>query len=111
MFLKNTLLDLFEDVPLAIRRNIWFQIDGASPHFAQIVRNLVNESFFEPLDWQGTECAYSLATSIWGAFWGAMKVFVYMVPIENETHLGEIILQGTNKFSLKPKFFRMFGFR
>ncbi|KZC08660.1 hypothetical protein WN55_11277 [Dufourea novaeangliae] len=43
--LKNHLPALLEHVPLHIRREMWFQQDGASPHFAIITRQFLNEKF------------------------------------------------------------------
>ena len=31
-------LEVLEDVPLHVRRNMWFQHDGAPPHFTRAVR-------------------------------------------------------------------------
>ncbi|XP_076659903.1 uncharacterized protein LOC143363191 [Halictus rubicundus] len=44
-FLKNHLPALLEDVPLHVRREMWFQQDGAPPHFAIITRQFLNEKF------------------------------------------------------------------
>ena len=45
VFLEEVLGDLLEDVPLDIRRGLWFQHDGAPPHFALDVRNHLNRRF------------------------------------------------------------------
>ena len=37
-FISNTLPDLLEDVPLLIRRSMWFMHDGAPAHFTHIFR-------------------------------------------------------------------------
>jgi hypothetical protein len=34
MFLEETLPELLEEIPLAFRRNIWFQDDGTAGHLA-----------------------------------------------------------------------------
>jgi hypothetical protein len=38
-FLQNDFQVLLEDLPLAILRQMWLQMDGASPHFGRIVRD------------------------------------------------------------------------
>ncbi|EFN65845.1 hypothetical protein EAG_02386, partial [Camponotus floridanus] len=47
--LQNHLPALLEDVPLHIRKEMWFQQDGAPPHFAiitiAIIRQFLNEKF------------------------------------------------------------------
>ncbi|KAJ8955745.1 hypothetical protein NQ318_008617 [Aromia moschata] len=44
-FLQNTLPDLFDDLPLNLRNQMYFMHDGAPPHFARIVREYLNEQF------------------------------------------------------------------
>lgn len=44
-FLQNTLPELIDDVPLAVRRNMWFQHDGAPPHFSIDVRAHLTATF------------------------------------------------------------------
>lgn len=111
-FLRNMLPDLLDDLPLVIRRNIWFQMDGAPPHFARTVTDYINEVF--PNRWIGRG---HNAPVLWPprspdlnpldfALWGVMKDFVYMVPIENEQHLRERIVEAGEQFRLKPNIFR-----
>ena len=45
MFLREVLPELLEDVPLGIRRRMWFQHDGAPPHFYRNARKFVNNDF------------------------------------------------------------------
>ncbi|KAJ8958843.1 hypothetical protein NQ318_019606 [Aromia moschata] len=40
---QNTLPDLFDDLPLNLRNQMYFMHDGAQPHFARIVREYLNE--------------------------------------------------------------------
>jgi hypothetical protein len=44
-FLRNKLPGLLEDIPLMIRIQMYFQHDGAPPHYTQHVREYLNESF------------------------------------------------------------------
>lgn len=44
-FLTNTLPDLLDDIPLAVRTRMWFMHDGAPAHFSRVVRNLLNTSY------------------------------------------------------------------
>jgi len=44
VFLRNDLPDLLEDIPLMIRSQIYFQHDGAPPHYTLHVRDYLNES-------------------------------------------------------------------
>ena len=44
-FLQEELSRLLEDVPLNKRGHIYFQHDGAPPHFSREVRNFLNYRF------------------------------------------------------------------
>ena len=44
-FLENDLPILLEDVALNVRRNMWYQQDGAGPHFANIVKDFLNNFY------------------------------------------------------------------
>jgi Mga helix-turn-helix domain len=44
-FLRNTLNGLMEDVPLNIRQFMWYQHDGAAPHYARNVREFMNNQW------------------------------------------------------------------
>ena len=50
-FLRNELPGLLEDIPLMIRSHMYFQHDGAPPHYTICVRELLNELF--PNRWLG----------------------------------------------------------
>jgi hypothetical protein len=50
-FLENELDDLLENVPLNQIANMWFQQDGAPPHFALVARAVVDEKY--PNRWIG----------------------------------------------------------
>jgi hypothetical protein len=50
-FLQNDFQVLLEDLPLAILRQMWLQMDGAPPHFGRIVRDWCDETY--PNRWIG----------------------------------------------------------
>lgn len=45
VFLEDVLPDLLEDVPLGVRRDMWFQHDGAPAHFGQQVRDYLTTTY------------------------------------------------------------------
>ena len=45
VFLRNVLPGLLEDIPLKLRSQMYFQHDGAPPHYNLHVRDYLNESF------------------------------------------------------------------
>ena len=51
VFLRNELTGLLEDIPLIIRSQMYFQHDGAPPHYTRHVREYLKESF--PNRWLG----------------------------------------------------------
>src|SRR3978361_1541483 len=44
-FLQNQLQNFLDDVPLEIIRRLWFQQDGAPPHYAAIVRDFLDQDY------------------------------------------------------------------
>ncbi|KYN12438.1 hypothetical protein ALC57_15405, partial [Trachymyrmex cornetzi] len=50
-FLENNLPAYLENVPLAVRLNLWYQQDGAPAHYARIIRMFLNQRF--PNRWIG----------------------------------------------------------
>lgn len=116
LFLQNTLPDLLDDLPLQVTHNIWFQLDGAPPHFARNVRNYLHQIF--PNRWigRGRDAPVQWPprspdlTPLDYSVWGCMKDFVYMVPILSENHLRERILQAGEQFRLKPNIFQSLRF-
>lgn len=58
-FLRESLPDFLEEVPLLERKKVIFQQDGAGPHNARIVTNFLNEQFpgrqmgrYGPIRWR-----------------------------------------------------------
>jgi hypothetical protein len=56
-FLQEELPRLLEDVPLNKRGRMYFQHDGAPPHFSHEGRNLLN--YFFPGRWIGRGCPHN----------------------------------------------------
>lgn len=50
-FLQNELPILLENLPLNVRQTMWFQHDGAPPHYSRAVRRHLNTEF--PNKWIG----------------------------------------------------------
>jgi hypothetical protein len=54
IFLRNSLPELLEELPLAVRVEMWFMHDGAPSHFSRNVRNFLNVTY--PQRWIGRGC-------------------------------------------------------
>lgn len=46
-FLRESLEELLDDIPLNLRQEMWFQQDGAPPHFSRIARDELDNQFGE----------------------------------------------------------------
>lgn len=90
-FLQFTLPQLLENVPNNVRRTLWFQQDGAAPHFSLAARAILDERY--PNRWigRGGPVAWPPRspdlTPMDFFLWGHMKTLVYETPVESEEEL------------------------
>jgi len=88
-FLLEELPVLLEDLPLELRHNMWFQQDGAPPHFALQAQNSAVELFHDRTIGRGR-----LLTRPWPprcpdltvmdfSFWGIVKDDVYATACDD----------------------------
>lgn len=101
-FLRNVLPNLLEEVPLNIRRNLWFMHDGCPAHFSLIVREFLDNTYGDhwigrggPIAWPANSpdlnpCDFCI--------WGYLKSLVYSVPIENRAQLWMRIQNACDEF-------------
>ena len=100
VFLRNELPGLLEDIPLMIRSQMYFQHDGAPPHYTRHVRDYLNESF--PNRWLGRGGPVAWPprspdlTPLDIYIWGHMKTLVYEVRSIHEQHCATVFLQRQN---------------
>lgn len=90
-FLRDVLPGLLDDVPLGLRRNMWFQHDGAPAHNARNARQHLTETFGNrwigrngPIAWPARSPDL---TPLDFFLWGHMKTLVYDTPVESEMDL------------------------
>lgn len=108
-FLENELPLLLEDVPIIIRRRMWFMHDGAPPHFSVIVREFLNNVF--PDHWIGRGSPHPWPPRSPGhnpldfCVWGYLKSLVYTTPILNVQDLQNRIIEGCNVIRNNPGIF------
>lgn len=102
-FLQNHLPLLLEHVPLQIRRNLWFQLDGAPCHNAAIVQNYLNEFYHGR--WLGTHGPLKFPprspdlTPLDFFLWGTLKNIVYKTKSNNLDNLKQNIIDACNGIS------------
>lgn len=99
--LENEFMDLFEELPLLRRRQLWFQMDGCPAHNAAVVREWMNQHFEG--QWIGRYGHKSWParspdlTPLDFHVWGTIKDFVYATPVENIDDLIGKIHQACNR--------------
>ena len=94
-FLQNTFPLLIEEIPLAIRREMWFQHDGAPAHFSLQVRAHLNRVYREKWLGRGEAVAWPAKspdlTPLDFFLWGHVKSVVYINPVNIRQELIERI--------------------
>lgn len=94
-FLTDQLPILLEDVPLALRRSLWFQHDGCPAHYGREVTAHLNRTY--PHRWigRGGEILWPPRSPDLNPldfyYWGCLKDKVYATPIRDEAELRERI--------------------
>lgn len=108
-FLNNDLVDLLGDLPLQLRRNMWFMQDGAPPHFSLAVRDHLNETFPHRWTGRGSEFQWPPRSPDFNPLdfyvWGYMKSMVYAEPINTRDELWNRIQDAANSIRNNPATF------
>ena len=110
VFLQEVLPQLLENVPLNIRRLMWYQHDGAPAHYYRGARQVLDETF--PNRWIGRG-----SPVVWPArspdmtpldffLWGAMKNLVYETPVDSEIELVGRIVAAAEEIAEIPDVFQ-----
>ncbi|CAK9796229.1 hypothetical protein ANTPLA_LOCUS701 [Anthophora plagiata] len=78
-------------MPIVQRQNLWFQQDGAPPHYAIAVRNWLNINFENKWIGRGGPIAWSSRSPNLSPcdffLWGYLKQIVFQTPVENVNDL------------------------
>jgi hypothetical protein len=87
-FPLQDLLKLLEDVPLAVRAQIWYMHDGALAHFSRAVRGVLNNTYHDRWIDRGGPTAWSPPSPDLNPvdfyLWGHLNTLVYAAPVDNE---------------------------
>ena len=106
IFVRNELPGLFEDIPLMIRSQMYFQHDGAPPHYTLHVRDYLNESF--PNRWLGRGGPIPWPprspdlTPLDYYLWGHMKILVYETKVDSRAALRDRIFAAAEHIRNHP---------
>ena len=106
VFLRNEFPGLLEDIPLVVRSQMYFQHDGAPPHYSRIVREYLHASF--PNRWIGR-----LGPVAWPPrspdltpldyyIWGHMKTLVYETKVDCRAELRARIFAAAEQIRNHP---------
>jgi len=105
-FLRNELSGLLENIPLMIRSQMYFQHDGAPPHYTRHVREYLNECF--PNRWFGRGGSVAWPprspdlTPLDYYLWGHMKTLVYETKVESRAALRDRIFAAAEHIRNHP---------
>lgn len=106
-FLREDLNILLEDIDLETRRSMWYQHDGAPPHYGRIVRDYLNQAF--PDRWIGRASDTILwpprspdLTPLDFYLWGTLKNMVYANPINSREELIQKITEAAQYLKNRP---------
>ncbi|CAK9820332.1 hypothetical protein ANTPLA_LOCUS10558 [Anthophora plagiata] len=90
-FLEHVLPNLLEEIPLEIRKNMYFQHDGAPAHYAANVRAYLDETFRDrwigrggPVSWPPRSPDMNPLDYF---FWGHLKTTVYRDPLRTREEM------------------------
>lgn len=107
LFLRNELPGLLEDVPLAVRHDMYFQHDGHPAHFSLRVRNFLNEHFFNRWIGRGGPQAWPPRspdlTPLDYYLWGDMKRMVYATEVDTREQLRNRIIAASELIKNSPR--------
>jgi len=103
--MQNNLVDFLEDVPIATRQNMWFQLDGCPAHFGLNVRQYLDSNFPQwigrggPVAWPPRSPDL---TPLDFFLWGAMKAKVYASIVNSREELLQRIQAVANEIRTTP---------
>src|SRR5215469_7471821 len=106
VFLRNELPGLLEDIPLMIRSQMYFQHDGAPPHYTRHVRDYLNGSF--PNRWlgRGGPVAWPPRSPelmpLDYYLWGHMKTLAYETKVDSRAGLRDRIFTAAEHIRNHP---------
>ena len=102
-FLQDELPALLENVPLQTQRQMYYQHDGAPPHFSQVVRQYLNNEF--PNQWIGLGYAQNWPprspnlNPLDYHVWGYVKAMVYAHKLNTREELLQRILSAARSIN------------
>lgn len=110
-FLEEVLPNFLDDVPLDIRRKMWFMHDGAPPHFSRAVHNFLNATYPRWIGRGGPKAWPPRSPDLNPLdffLWGYMKSLVYSDgEIENVEDLRQRIINAAQRIRLEAPFQRV----
>ena len=107
-FLMNELPGLLEDISLMIRSQMYFQHDGAPPHYTRQVKQYLNESFLNCWLGRGGPVAWPVRspdlTPLDYNLWCHMKTLVYETKVDSQAALRHRIFAAAEQTRNHPNY-------
>lgn len=96
--LRHVVEEMLEDIPLALHRNLYYQQDGAPPHYGRQVREYLTERFGDHWIGRGGPVAWPPRspdlTPLDFYLWGDVKRLVYTEEVTSVTELRARIISA-----------------
>lgn len=100
-FLEMEHHNMWDQIPIILRQNAWFQLDGCPAHFGRIVRNWLDNNFPErwigrggPVPWPPRSPDLTVLDFF---VWGFLKEKVYATPVNTQDELINRIRNACNE--------------
>jgi len=113
-FLQDELPAHLENVPVQTRRQMYYQHDGAPPHFSPVVRQYLNHKF--PNRWIGRGGTHNWPpwspdlNQLYYQVWGYMKAMVYADKVNTQVELLQRILSAARSINNAAVFHKVTSF-
>lgn len=97
-FLAGDIEDELDNLPLNLLRNLWFQLDGAPPHYSADVRDWLNHNFPDRWIERGGPVAWPPRSPDLNPLdfflWGFLKERAYANPLNTQAELEQRIVDA-----------------
>jgi len=97
VFLEEKLPEMLEEIPLSVKRNMWFQYNMAAAHFARQVQEHLTTTYNDHWIGQGRQMAWPPRSPdlipMDFFLWGHSTALISTSPVDSEATLLPILLR------------------
>jgi hypothetical protein len=106
VFLEEMLTELLEEIPMSLRKKMWFQHDRAAAHFALQIREHLTATYKDRWIGRGGPVAWPPRspdlTPLDFFVWGYIKTLIYPRPVDSEEDLIARIAEAAANIRQEP---------